>query len=170
MFRATLGGGAGGVGAEDGANSSRFSGGVGLASFAVGGAVVDNVALGVESFAVSFVEPTVTINGTKYETKNNVTLSTSGLGVMGSYYFMPVNVYFSGTLGLGRTTLEIPSSNQKISSDYGVAGNLKLGKEWMVSRHWGLGVAGTYLFASVPDGSTTLRTSVFGVAFSATYF
>jgi len=49
---------------------------------------------------------------------------------------------------------------------------LALGKEWWVSDHWGLGVAGHISFSSNQDpvaSNNTLTTWAFGAAFSATY-
>ena len=178
MFRGTLGFGGGSVGVSSNSSSGdgSFGGSNGLASFAIGGAVAPNFALGIESFAVSFLEPKLTISGQEYATKSGTKLSTAGLGLLGTYYFMPANIYLSGTFGMATTSLEYTSSSGQIKkneSDRGIGGNIKVGKEWPVAHDWNLGVAAHYIFASVPDSastSTTLTTSAFGLAFSATYF
>ncbi len=77
---------------------------------------------------------------------------------------------------MATSSLEYTSSSGQIKkneSDRGIGGNIKVGKEWPVAHDWNLGVAAHYIFASVPDSastSTTLTTSAFGLAFSATYF
>jgi hypothetical protein len=166
FFRGTLGIGGGSIGNSD----SKFAGAAGLSSLAIGGSVAPNFALGAESFAVVLSEPKLTANGTEYATKSGTSVNTAGLGLMGTYYFVPSNVYLSGTLGFARTTVEVPNT-LATRTDSGIGGNVKVGKEWPVSQDWTLGVAGHVIFATVTDADDkAVSTTAFGVAFSATYF
>jgi hypothetical protein len=141
-----------------------------MTSLAVGGSVAPNFALGAESFAVVLSEPKLNANGTEYATKSGTEVSTVGLGLMGTYYFVPSNVYLSGTLGFARTIIESPNV-ERTRTDLGLGGNVKVGKEWAVSPDWTLGVAGHVIFASPTDSADkVVSTTAFGVAFSATYF
>ncbi len=101
MFRGTLGFGGGSVSVDNSSSSASIGGSNGLASFAIGGAVAPNFALGIESFAVSFVEPKLTLDGQEYATKSGTKLSTAGLGLLGTYYFMPANIYLLGNVRHG---------------------------------------------------------------------
>lgn len=166
FFRGTLGIGGGAIGNSD----LKFTGGGGLSSLAIGGSIAPNFALGAESFAVALSEPKMTMGGTEYSTKSGTSVNTAGLGLMGTYYFMPSNVYLSGTLGFAKTTIESPNvSTTKTNAGFG--GNVKVGKEWAVSQDWTLGVAGHVIFAAPTDAADkVVSTTAFGVAFSATYF
>ena len=166
FFRGTLGVGGASVGNSD----ARFTGAGGLSSLAVGGSVAPNLALGAESFAVVLSEPKLTIGDTEYSTKSGTSVSTAGLGLMGTYYFVPSNVYLSGTLGFARTTTE-STNTLTMKTGSGLGGNVKVGKEWAVSQDWTLGVAGHVIFATPTDSADkVVSTTAFGVAFSATYF
>jgi hypothetical protein len=166
FFRGTLGLGGGSIGNSD----AKFTGGGGLSSLAIGGSVAPNFALGAESFAVVLSEPKLTSNGVEYSTRSGTAVNTAGLGLMGTYYFVPSNVYLSGTLGFARTTVEAPNTSTT-RTDNGLGGNVKVGKEWAVSQDWTLGVAGHVIFATVTDAADkAVSTTAFGVAFSATYF
>jgi hypothetical protein len=96
------------------------------------------------------------------------------LGIGASYYFMPLNIYVGGTLGIGAASFT-DSSNHSASSRAGFAIELDCGKEWWVSDNWGLGVALRLSHASVPPGDiqpnspSQLGATGFGVLFSATY-
>lgn len=166
FFRGTLGIGGGSIGNSD----LKFAGGAGLSSLAVGGSVAPNFALGAESFAVVLIEPKVSYGGNESATKSGTSVSTAGLGLMGTYYFMPSNVYLSGTLGFAKTTIESPNL-PTTGTHRGFGGNVKVGKEWAVSQDWSLGVAGHVVFAAPKDAADKVfATTAFGVAFSASYF
>ena len=56
--------------------------------------------------------------------------------------------------------------------DPGLGLKLAVGKEWWVSDHWGIGVAGQFFISrnDDPDATTVKLTTLGGgVAFSATY-
>ena len=99
------------------------------------------------------------------------------VGVGAVYYLMPANLYFAGSAGV---------SNQ-FDPDYyyrrttaGWAANFLLGKEWWVSENWGIGIAGQFMYSSVPemyvdsvggwrDSYKHSNLKFFGLHLSATY-
>ena len=85
-----------------------------------------------------------------------------------TYYFMPVNIYISGSAGAGKLSLDSPSGDSE--SDQGLVGELTVGKEWWVGGGWGLGLSGSFGFHSIPDGDIDENWSGTSVAlrFSAT--
>jgi hypothetical protein len=101
---------------------------------------------------------------------------TLGLGV--DYYFMPINIYVGGTVSLaGITRADDDRVNR---SKAGMGLDLDVGKEWWISRRWGIGIAlrATYidvapaniLAASRIDATDArLRSFHVGLQFSATF-
>ena len=151
-----------------------------LYSFALGGAVSPNFSLGADLFGFGLSEPKVDYAGTSFGNQKNTRLNVNGLGFNATYYFMPTNLYLSGTAGLVRITREKFSSSgssQSVSSEGNSSGlglSLMVGKEWMVSREWGIGVAGQFIAASTSKSESGIDVAVgsaaFGVSFTATYF
>jgi hypothetical protein len=143
-----------------------IKGGSGAFGLVIGGAVAENFILGADLWDTVAFSPTV--NGAS--TSGNTSLTLAGFGVNLTYYFMPANVYVS--LSPSVTTLSLTSGGVSGSTDTGFGMKLGVGKEWWVSDHWGLGVAGQFFFSSNNDngsGSPKWSTTAFAVAFSATY-
>lgn len=145
----------GGIGAastkiEDGGDEVKFDGGTGDFNFAVGAAVARNFALHgtVWGWIISNPDLTIDIGGNTFEGSVDGDLDFSAIGVGVTYYFMPVNMYLTGSAGVGAL-----SGNGDIDgdSDLGPAFELALGKEWWVGTSWGLGVALAGGIHSVPD-------------------
>ncbi len=90
-----------------------------------------------------------------------------------TYYIMPSNIFLSGSLGIGGFTLIEDDNNTNVSTDNGFSMQLKVGKEWWVSKKWGLGVALTYgktKLTNKPGGSVEERmnSNNLGILFNAT--
>jgi len=151
----------------------RLSGGTGFFSLDIGGALVDNLVLHGRLSDMSVASPTVYLNDQELGTAEDASLTFYLLGVGLTYYLMPANVYLTAVVGVageesdnGTTTTETNKAGFAFEGD--------IGKEWWVGDNWGIGVAGRFTFASIPeelsdDDSTTLRGLGFGVLFSATY-
>jgi hypothetical protein len=108
-------------------------------------------------------EPDVEVEGLGSATSDeDLTMGALGGGL--TYYFMPVNMYVSGSLGAG--SLSLGDSD----SDTGVVGEFMLGKEWWLGGSWGLGAAGVFGFHSIPDGGADENWSGtnWGIRLSAT--
>jgi cell division protein FtsB len=99
-----------------------------------------------------------------------------GLGV--TYYWMPVNMYVTGSIGMANSFLVLHEGTSTNSSDdlardltTGVGAAVIVGKEWWVSANWALGVAiqGEFTYAEDEDSNLIFRHGGAKVLFSATY-
>jgi hypothetical protein len=169
FLRMHLGGGYLTSSVRSGGTDLKVNGGAGSFSIALGGAVGRNLHLYGELADSIASSPSATINGSS-GTLTNTNYSLLALGPGVNYYFMPMNVYLSGSLLLSRLNLSNSSGNG--NSDWGLAGKFQLGKEWWVSDTWGLGVAGMLLASGNGAGGGspgTFSTWSGAVLFSATY-
>jgi hypothetical protein len=156
------GGGAATEATEQGGGRFRYSGPAGDINFAVGGIVSPNLALHGTLFGWSITDPDIEVAGATFNGTGELTLAGIGGGV--TYYFMPANVYLSGSFGIGR--LEYTEGNLTGRSSSGVIFDATVGKEWWVGDSWGLGAALGLGLHSIPEsglndnwsgGSVTLR-------------
>ncbi len=147
-----------------------ISGGAGGLGISIGGALIENLILYGHAYDTIAFNPTFTAGGTSTGT-SNVSAGTVGYGIGICYYLMPANVYFSGTLAV--TVLTANNGSTSSSTQAGPGGRIAIGKEWWVSDHWGLGIAGQLSFASNKDnsasGAPTWTTLAPTLAFSATF-
>jgi hypothetical protein len=139
----------------------------------IGGAVKENFILHATITSNSMAGPKVTSGGVSQNTSNNLSLSETMIGGGATYYFMPVNIFLSGSLGLGNFVLIDGDNDSSIKTDRGFSMQLKAGKEWWISRKWGLGVALTYgktVLTNSPGGGTEehMNSNNFGILFNAT--
>jgi len=108
-------------------------------------------------------EPLGTISG-----DNSVSMTMFGGG--GTYYFLP-SVYFSGTIGMGGFSITANESTTSTQKGFGL--NLKLGKEWWVSKNWDLGgsIGFNYINVNNEVGTVTEKLSgvSIGLLFTATF-
>jgi len=153
-----------GVGAD-----LEFSGFSGDGDIAIGGMVSPNLALHGTIFGWAAADPDLKLTpGGSGTAKGTVDMSAFGGGL--TYYFMPANVYVSGTLGFGSFSFT-PDNGPSTDTGDGLAFELTAGKEWWVGNSWGLGISGAYTFSSVPETgvSDNWKGNAFGVRFSATF-
>ncbi len=159
----SAGDGIGGLNYNEDTDNLKLSGGAANFDFKIGGAIVDNLILSGDFFSVDASNPNVSLNGGA-PARNYDYVSMHGLGIGLTYYFMPVNIYLSGTLGSG-----VFNYNEDIS-DNGVAVQLQAGKEWWVSRNWGLGIALDYTAMGAKwSGNDNAQAGYFGLMFSSTF-
>jgi hypothetical protein len=146
-------------------------------SIGIGAAVIPNLILDVDFFHASFFDPDVEADGDDLGESSHVDprlgvgedqqLVGFGLGV--TYYFMPVNIYLGGSLGVGRVVFE-DNDGDRGGSSVGLAGNLMVGKEWWVADDWGIGIAGQLVLLSADDDLLNhVKAYALNVMFSATY-
>lgn len=168
FLRLSAGAGAAGTELSHEGIDAEISGASGDVNFAIGGIVSPNLALHGTIYGWSMADPDLEIGSLSGEVDATITMSAIGVGL--TYYVMPANIYFSGTVGGGRLVLDAPGSSFDGESDMGVAVDLTIGKEWWVGDSWGLGIAGTLGFHSVPDEFVDENWSGtnFGLRFSAT--
>jgi hypothetical protein len=139
--------------------------GMGLA---VGGALIENLALHADFQSTLLPHPTQRAMGVKSDYPADIVFESMGIGL--TYYFMPINIYVSGSVGLGVLVFEHDNGQSK-NTRSGLALNGLVGKEWWVGSDWGLGLAGQVLFMRVKDyvDDGHLSALAFNLLFSATY-
>ena len=147
-------------------------------TFAIGGALVDNVVIFGQLTIASALEPQLRSSTQGTTTLNNTDTDLFGIGVGLAYYVMPVNVYISGALLMSQLELSEHgnSDNSADLTDEGLGVDLTVGKEWWVSSNWGLGIAAQLFFARLPGVGTSTtgervhwNTVATTLAFSATF-
>lgn len=148
----------------------KLDGAAGTFGVAVGATVAPDLILAGHLYASAASNPSLSFSNGPSGSTSDTTASMVGLGPQLTYYFMPMNVYVSGTLALTKLSLKVNGASG--DSEWGVGTLLAVGKEWYVSDKWGLGVAGQFRWSSNSDQGTdapTISTWGLGVAFSATY-
>lgn len=168
------------AGEAEAADLHYYGGGAGL-SFAAGGAITENLILFGTLYGTSAPGPTVEVDGDGMAVDDTLNLGSGNLGIGIAYYVMPVNLYFSGSVGVGTTSLESDFDYLIDEPQPGLRLNLDVGKEWWVSDNWGLGAAINLFWGNssgivyFDDGSrrtseeVTFQTFSAGLHFSATY-
>jgi len=145
-------------------NSASYSGvtetetGVGpTLAIAVGGVLVPNLVLYGE-FSATIVSDPHYDNGSTSGTASGVdeTLASIGPGVA---YYLDGNMYLSGTLLFSKISYSDSndSSNSVDGTNFGIGLGLTFGKEWWVSRDWGVGVSGQLSLSSMKDANVDTR-------------
>jgi hypothetical protein len=84
---------------------------------------------------------------------------------------MPVNLYVSGSVGVGVLSFEDDYGDSK-DTDAGLALAGSVGKEWWVGTDWGLGIAAEVQYLRVRDyvkDEAHLNGLTLNILFSATY-
>lgn len=98
--------------------------------------------------------------------------SMSFLGI-GLTYYLPINVFLSGSIGLASFNLQDNGDDGNIegSTEEGLGFQVAVGKEWWVSDNWGLGVSAAFTYGSAEDKHDAGDASAYGinVMFSATF-
>jgi hypothetical protein len=173
MLRLTAGlGGAGTNIGTDGEPDTNLSGLTGTFSADIGGSLTENLVLHGRFSTFALVDPKVEVGGEDLGEAEDVTVTANLLAAGVTYYFMPVNIYITGAVGLSWLTLSY-RDNEGNSTDAGLGVNLDVGKEFWVGDNWGLGIAGRFWWSVLNDEDGALESDVSmiggGVLFSATY-
>lgn len=148
---------------------ASLSGGSGAFSLGVGGAISENLILAAHFWDSVAFSPKVTLGGLS-ATASGTSAYVVGFGPSLVYYFMPSNLYLQVSPSF--TTLNIESGGVTGSTEGGFGLWLGLGKEWWVGDHWGLGVAGHFVFSSNKDkgpSPPTWGSYGFGILASLTF-
>jgi hypothetical protein len=156
----------------------KISGVAGDADIAIGGRIGNNLLLHGTLFSWAAVDPDAEVSALGQSETNQVdgtaTMSAFGGGL--TYYLMPSNMYFTGSIGMA--TLDLNDSDNHLSSDSGFAFTVGIGKEWWAGQAWGLGVAGglTYfsakekdILSGVLDSNESWSGPSYALRFSATF-
>lgn len=127
--------------------SAVFNGNGAEFDLKIGGAVMENLIIHGTIISTAVVGPDVRSNGRHAKTRNDFGISETMIGGGATYYLMPLNMFGSASAGIGHYT--VSQGNSSINTDRGFAMQLKIGKEWWISKNWGFGIGLTY-------GKTTL--------------
>lgn len=167
FLRLSGGGGYGKTSSSPGGIDVDLSGATGDVNIAIGGIVAPNLALHGTLLSWAASDPDVTVENLAGNINGDLTVSGLAGGV--TYYFMPSNLYVSGSVGVGSVSLDLDAGPSG-ETDAGVIGDVTVGKEWWVGDSWGLGLAAGFGFHSVPDKNTNDRWNgtSFSLRFSAT--
>lgn len=159
-------------GAATSGAGEKYSGASVAFGAAFGGAITRHLVLYGEFLLHSIPAPTFSGFGSS-QTLDGTEVDILGFGPGIAYYFMPLNLYLSGTLLLQQVQLSDTndSSNSVALTKTGLGCSLMVGKEWWVSEDWGIGVAAQLLFGSAKDRYADAHWTSRGVAimFSSTY-
>lgn len=155
-----------------GSFKSTFTGTGAQFDLKIGGAVKENLILHATLISNALAGPKVTIDGVSQNTTNDISIGEAMIGGGVTYYLMPANVFLSGSVGLGNFTVTEGNTSNSISTDRGFSMQLKIGKEWWVSKRWGLGIAGTYGKTKLTNSTATIKEFLdsrnLGILFNAT--
>jgi len=122
--------------------------------------VADNLAIHGDLFGLAVVSPSVSVNGEDLGEATDSSVSLSGLGVGLTYWVMPLNFYFSATLGLAMATIDV--EGDETDSDWGLSLRGMVGKEWWVASEWGIGVMAELTWSNIPTEAEGSSASFLG--------
>ena len=178
FLRAAIGGGWQGLTAPDLGKNLRAHGPSLSAEVNVGGAVQENLLLHMTVMHWTMAVPFFIDGGEETGARSFGDASSLAIGIGGSYYFMPYNIYISSSLGLGWLFMTKPpgydvdtDGKEFFVSDIGWTFTISVGKEWWMTETWGLGVQAYYqhsVFAE-PGGLPVWGGPAAGVRMSLTY-
>lgn len=139
----------------------------------IGGAIKENLILHATLITDYMSGPKISSNGVIQKTSNNFMIGEDFIGGGITYYLMPSNLFLSGSIGPGSFRRMDTGDDTSVSSDKGFGFQVKVGKEWWVSRRWGLGVALSYSQLNVrnqPENGVVelINSNNFGIYFNAT--
>ncbi|HLK90407.1 MAG TPA: hypothetical protein VKZ18_10965 [Polyangia bacterium] len=173
FMRVQLGIAATGFSSTTAGTKTNYSGGGSSAGIAIGGTIARDLILYATVFGTSTANPDYQLAGASMPTVVG-SIDVAALGPGLAYYFEQTNIYVSAAFGLAG--FEMHGANAPRSkidwSRSGTALQLMVGKEWWVSRDWGLGIAAELFAASLKDDLTpglTWSAGAGSILFSATY-
>ena len=89
--------------------------------------------------------------------------------------FRSSNIFLSGTGGLGNfSIIDSDDSKNNVSTQHGFSMQLKIGKEWWISKNWGFGVGLTYGKTNLTNRPSEgivekMDSNRFGILFNTTF-
>jgi hypothetical protein len=156
-----------------GQNDVNYSGTGPVFDLKIGGAIKENLILHATLTTNYVAGPELITNGVSQHTSNNLLIGEDFIGGGITYYIMPSNTFLSGSLGFGNFRIMDTDAETSGTSDKGFGMQLKVGKEWWVSKRWGLGIALTYAktkLTNTPGGAVEelMNSNNYGIHFNAT--
>jgi len=157
----------------NGQSDINYNGSGTVLDLKIGGAIKENLILHATISTDYMSGPKISSNGESKKASNNFLIGEDFTGAGITYYMMPSNTFLSGSIGLGNFRRMDMDDNTSVSSDIGFGFQLKAGKEWWISKRWGLGIALSYSKINVrnePENGVLeiLNSDSFGIHFNAT--
>jgi hypothetical protein len=151
-----------------------------IGDFKIGGSISPSLILHATFLGRVISGPTISIPGFSIKTSEEVQIREDMIGIGLTHYVKSPsafsnNMFLSASVGLGNYTLNTTNNGASLSfeSKAGFAMQLKLGKEWWISRNWGLGIGFDYSKTVVSTknstGSETINSDRFGIMLNATF-
>lgn len=144
--------------------------------FKIGGAIKENLILHATLISNTLPGPTMKVtNNSSLKASDNLTVGEAMFGVGLTYYMMPSNIFLSGTGGLGNfSIIDSDDSKNNVSTQHGFSMQLKIGKEWWISKNWGFGVGLTYGKTNLTNRPSEgivekMDSNRFGILFNTTF-
>ncbi len=158
FLRAAIGGGWQGLTAPDLGKNLRAHGPTLSAEISVGGAVQPDLLLHVTVMHWAMVVPIFINGGVETGARGFGDASSLAIGIGGTYYFMPLNLYITASLGLGWLFMTKPpgydpdtEGSTSFAGDIGWTFTLAVGKEWWVAETWAVGVQAYFQHSVFPE-------------------
>jgi hypothetical protein len=141
--------------------------------FKIGGRIGENLILHASMISSSISGPTISISDRSVKVPDDYSIGETMMGVGVTYYFMPSNFFLSGSLGLGNFSLVSTEDDINVSTKKGFSMQLKVGKEWWISKNWGFGIGLTYGKTNLTNKSDGVEEKMdsnrFGILFNTTF-
>ena len=100
----------------------------------IGGAIKENLILHLDLVSRALVDPEVSLNSSGFVKTQDFSFSEASYGAGVTYYFMPINIYTSGSLGVGTFVFTDDKAGTTNRSDFGLAINIKAGKMFWIGK------------------------------------
>lgn len=157
----------------NGQSDINYNGSGTVLDLKIGGAIKENLILHATLITDYMSGPKISSNGESQKASNNFLIGEDFTGAGITYYMMPSNLLLSGSIGLGNFRRMDMDDDTSVSSDKGFGFQLKAGKEWWISKRWGMGIALSYSKINVrnkPGGGMVelLNSDNLGIHFNAT--
>jgi hypothetical protein len=148
----------------------EISGRAALVSISLGKFFGDNLVGFFDIVGSTILGPTLETGGVTYVGGPETTEQVVGVGLGAGYYLVPSSVFFGGSLAMVTESYE-EGEETVTETDPGPALSLILGKDFVISDKWTLGVAGHGLFATMTEKGQPMRwkTAAGGVAFTFSF-
>jgi len=140
---------------------AEYGGTGGQFEFRIGGVVAENLILSFDLLGRSILNPDMTADGHPATTASDLSVSDIIMGPGLTYYFMPSNIFVSGSVGLGSFSIKFENSGTTGNTKQGLGLQLKAGKEWWVSTDWALGISAGIAYVSADDKPVSNYTGKF---------
>jgi len=155
--------------------NSNFKGAGGVIDLKIGGTLTENVILHATILSHGVTGPKIEKENNynnNFKADNKLLISEGMIGV-GLTYYTPDNIFLSTSLGIGSFGFENKREDIDFTTDKGFGFQFKAGKEWWLSRKWGIGVAAYFHTTDCinQEGSyaeENISSRNFGIVFNAT--